>query len=317
MTEDYKKTLLQYITGNLDIQQGDNKPSFQSQKTIITNLETYLYNLGIGVQRETIKILRGKNANNQEIDFYLFTALNYNTNKSFIAILDYQFEPIQVIQNYDSGTAFGVFDDLIIDDDGCFYGVETVSGTKRFIMLNNILVRSKTETQFKVILRISYNLPASLQNVYNIKLIKKSLANRYLFTANTTNDLATQYPIAVQLIINVGSSNEWTEFTYTTNHCEILDSWANWDTEDNLDFKLVCFDRSQLKIYILIKSGSSIALQNTYNFPGTNNFIKIQATILNLNTMYLTFGDWGTGVPYNQYVYKINNTLDLIYKPLL
>ena len=47
MTEDYKKTLLQYITGNLDIQQGDNKPSFQSQKTIITNLETYLYNLGI------------------------------------------------------------------------------------------------------------------------------------------------------------------------------------------------------------------------------------------------------------------------------
>ena len=313
MTGTFKEQLLNYLVGKLDLQSGSNQPSFLASNTTQNNLYTYISENAVQPQTSTYQLIKGKDNNGAETDEFLLYGIDEYDNSSFIVILDVMLNPIQFINTYTSGTKFGVFEALIIDDDGRFYGVEYIESTnkRRFIMLNNILAKTKNQTEYRVVLRQSYNLPDNLQTGTINKLIKKPIANRYLFCATTT----TNYPLLVELTINVGMPNEWVDYEYNTNNCSISDVWASWDNNDNLTFKMACIYTSGSTgyLYIFNNTNSTITLENQFNLPEPTAS-WIQAVVLNQNTIYLgnCYSD-SNGV-YNQYIYKVSNAITQIFK---
>lgn len=310
MTDTYKEQLLDYLTGNLYIDSGSNHPTFADISYIQNDLYTYISNNVTQPQTSAYKLIKGKNSNGEELDEQLLYGIDANNNTGFIVILDMTFRPLQIIKKYASGTNLGIFEELIIDNDGKFYGVEYINGTstRRFVMLNNILVKAQNEASYKVILRQSYNLPASLQTGTINKLIKKPFGNKYLFCATTTSN----YPLAVELTINVGIPNDWIEYTYTTDNCSVAGSWASWDSEDNLSFKLACISSTYL--YSLVRNNTTISLENAYVLPEPTAS-WIQAVVLNDELIYLGYCYTDNDGIYNQYVHKLTgNSMELIYK---
>lgn len=311
MTETFKNQLLKYLVGKLDIQNGYDQPYFRAINRRQNDLYTYIANNVVQPQTSTYHLIKGKDSNGNDLDEHILYGIDEDDNSGFIIILDSTLTPIQFINSYAGGTKFGVFEELIIDDDGRFYGIEFVSSKRRFIMLNNILVKDKTENEYKVVLRQSYELPNSLQSGTFNKLIKKPLANKYLLCATTSN----HHPLAVQLTISVSGENQWVEYEYTDNNCSISGAWASWNERDVLTFKLACTYTSGNTgyLYILYNSDTSIALLQRYNLPEpTANWI--QAVILNESDIYLgyCYTD-GDGV-YNQYIDKVESSLTRIFK---
>ena len=312
MTDTYKEQLLNYLTGNLQIDYGSDFPRFSEISYINNNLYTYIASKVVSPQTSSYKLIKGKDSNGEELDEQILYGIDSNDNSSFIVILNVMFQPIQFINKYASGTKFGVFEELIIDDDGKFYGVEyrNNTNTRRFVMLNNILVKAENEANFKVILRQSYNLPNSLQTGTINKLIKKPLGNKYLFCATTSSS----YPLAVELTINVGMENEWVEYTYTSNYCSIAGAWASWNENDEMVFKLAALYTSGSSgyLYILVNGNDSITLDSTFNLPEPTAS-WIQAVVLNDEVAYLSYCDTNEYDIYKQYVYKITDTMELIF----
>lgn len=313
MTDEFKEQLRDYLTGKIDMESGYNHPTFKSIVLFTNNLYTYISEHATQPQTSTYHLIKGKDGNGNELDEHLLYGIDEYDNSGFIVVLDVLLRPIQFINTYASGTKFGVFEELIIDDDGRFYGVEYLPATttRRFIMLNNILVKSKEQSEYQVVLRQSYNLPVSLQTGTIKKLIKKPLGNRYLFCSTTDNN----YPLAVEFTINVGVANEWIEYTYTTNHCSISGAWASWDANDNMLFKLVCTYTSGANgyLYMFNNDNDEITLESQNNLPEPTAS-WIQAVILNENIAYLSFCDTNNDGVYKQYIYKIGSSLTQIFE---
>ena len=313
MTQTFKEQLLDYLTGKINMQTGDNHPTFNAVSIYQNNLYTFISDNAVQPQSSTYQLIKGKGGNGEELDEHILYGIDEYDNTGFIVVLDVLLNPIQFINTYSNGTKLGVFETLIVDDDGRFYGVEYIesTNTKRFVMLNNILAKSQNQSEYSVMLRQSYNLPDSLQTGTIKKLIKKPLANKYLF-CSTTDDY---YPLAVEFTINVGSANTWTEYTYTTNHCGISGAWASWDADNNITFKLIGIytSASSGTLYVLSNNAGSIVVDNQFALPNPTAS-WIQAVVLNENTMYLGYCDTDNDGVYNQYIYKITNALTQIFK---
>ena len=162
----------------------------------------------------------------------------YTTMRGFIVILDEDFDIVQSIKSYSSGTQFGVIEIMGVGDDGNFFLIENNSGTKRFVLLNNIIAKLSTEENYKVILRQFYNLSGQSTNIETFtQLIKAPSQSKYLIVGNDSS----QHVIATELTINVGTSNNWVDYTYTANMFTIGDAYASWDSQGNLIFKLSGF----------------------------------------------------------------------------
>lgn len=309
MTEKFKEELLNYLTGKINISSQPNEPQFLTPINIGNDLYTYISQRAVQPVTGAYKIIKGKNTNNQYLDYQLLVGIDNDDDSSFMVILDRGYNPLQFINSYSSGTKFGVFEQLIVDDDGRFYGVEYQNNTRRFVMLNNILVKTTTQTEYKVVLRQSYNLPNSLQNGTINSLIKKPLGNKYLFCATTTSN----HPLLVEFTINVGEPNVWTEYTNTDNHCSVAGAWASWDNDNNLTYKIVATYTSGMTgyLYIFCNDNGTMILNKQFNLPEPTAS-WIQATILNFNNVYLSYCDTVNGV-YNQYVYKVDNNLTQIF----
>lgn len=312
MTNDFKEQLLRYLTGKINIQSGNNEPQFNAPINIANNLYSYIMDNAVSPLASSYKLIRGKNTNNQYIDNYLLIGLDSDDNSSFMIILNQGFNPMKFINTYSSGTRFGAFEEVIIDDDGRFYAVEYVNGTgvRRFVMMNNILMKASNQLDYKVVLRQSYNLPNSLQTGTIEKLIKKPLGNKYLFCASTSSN----YPLVVEFTINVGESNDWIEYTNTDHNCSIEGAWASWDEDDNLQYKVICSYTNGVNgyLYLFYNLNDTMTLLNQYNLPDpTADWI--QANILNDTTIYLSYCASDENAVYNQYIYSVDTTLNLIF----
>lgn len=313
MTDKFKKQLLDYLTGKLTIQTGNNYPQFENMTYFQNDLYTYIADNVTTPLPGSFKLIKGKDSNGAELDEHLLYGIDSDTNTSFIVILDVLFRPIQFIKNYASGTNFGLFETLIIDDDGRFYGVEYIANTnkRRFVMLNNILVKATNQQNYKVVLRQSYNLSDELQTGTLNKLIKKSLGNKYLFCATT----ASNYPLLVEFTINVGATNDWVQYTYTDNNCSINGVWASWNEDDKLLFKVAATYTSGNTgyLYILNNYGNIVNLLSQFNLPEPTAS-WIQVIVQNENTIYLSYCYSDNAGIYNQYIYKVGTSLTQIFK---
>lgn len=304
MTQDYKDTLLRFLTGNLNQQSGSNIPQFEEARESSSTIGTYLYaNAGNGY--EVKGILQGYQTN------YLMIYGNTNSNKGFIVIIDENYQPIQYIDEYNTGTAFGEFQVLNVDEDGNVYGID-ITNQPRFIMLNNITLKTPSQQEFSVRLRQSYNLPSPLSTANEYFAVAKAVGQGKYLIGGTILQSGDPYQIATELTINVGSTNDWVDYQDTTSPFVGQSMWASWN-EDVLNFKIGGYVEGSSLFYVEYqKIGNSIG-KWSMELPTvsgySDGYYYMDSIILNENTAYVGIFDGGEYQTFeNIYLYKIDYT---------
>lgn len=322
MTQDFKNKILNWLTGNYSVGSGTNSPQYSPVSSRANNLLAYIQAQTTSGSFFLSSILQGTNANNQGVGFTIIAGYDDTTLKGFLIILDNDFEPIQTIKTYSSGTEFGIFDILNVGDDGNFFGIETVgfggpTPYKRFIMLNNIIAKVPSATEYKVVLRQSYNLPANIKDANSYSnIIKAPSQAKYLIVGGIYNGSFQTQPIATELQVNVGTANTWTEYRYSgTDDYYPTDCLASWDGSGNLSFVIAGFSYISGTYYCeYAKSGS--VLNRARNNTELESPQTVNAKIINSTTAYVCAGIINGITTETNYLYKVNyggNTLTQIY----
>ena len=322
MTQDYKDTLLRYLTGNLRQETGVDEPQFSALNIINNDLNSFIYQ-HLGIYYSIIDIVQGKNANNDGLNLYVLYGNSFQGEiiGSYFVIINEKFMPIYFIDSYDSGTMFENIMKINVDEQGQFYGIEEVNlnttPRKRFIMLNNFLIKPETQQTYKVKLRQSYNLPTPLSDCDTFSGITKSQPQaKYLISGTYRNSLLNQ-PVVTELTINVGSTNDWKHYKYndTTNFIG-SGIYANWDSSGNITFKVAGVVYLQDNYYTEYTKGNNELVQYQIQLTEQPQDVA-KCQIVNMNTTYFAYNTTLSSTMHlkiNKIMYSTNTISNLVDK---
>lgn len=212
MTNDFKKTTLDYLTGNLDLETQKSN-SFRDFSIIENDLVQKINDAGISLDSTIIKTLTTTTTSN-----YLMYG------NGFIVVLDQDGNVLKVITEYNSGTSIGDLKVLNCDDDGNIYGIDMINSRYRIILLNNVAL--KTSQGYVCKLRNSYYIPDTdfkiLSFLASGPFIKKDPSNNSTYYIVGMDFGNTSYLEMIKFTINVGSTNTWDYFQGTSLGSTIL-----------------------------------------------------------------------------------------------
>ena len=216
MTNDYKDQLLKYVTNNITEETGQDIPSFLPLESYSSTAYDDLTSV-IGNDIIQHGQVQCKDANGVENGFMLVYG-RYQVNSvlyGYIALFNRDLELIEVITEYKSGTKLSPIIALQVDNEGKLFGIDVHEDKFRFIMLNNITVKTDVQPNYIAILRQSYFIPygesTQYKETYNALLDKSPIDSRYfMYIYNATGGGSPRLPILLR--INVGQANEWTQF---------------------------------------------------------------------------------------------------------
>lgn len=307
MTDDYKEQLLNYVTGNLSIEnQGSN--FFRNSSTFQNNLTNALREAGIIIELingYSLKALTSDTTSNYILygNYGTGTAIN---KYGFIVVCNQEGGIEKVFTSYDSGILFSDFHFLEYAEDGNIYGVDRVYTEDdmyfRVILLNNVAL--KTSTGYSCKLRASYYFPNEYANFIEpyetqgegTSFIKKVNGEATYFIVGSLNRKVS----LLKFVINVGSENEWTLIQganevypmYTTDFIiektgdtPVIHLYYQPDATSNT----LCYD---------YYNGETLTRQNTYSIGTYAKDIRIKSsdkvyisssTIFNENTKLILY----------------------------
>lgn len=224
MTEEYKKNLIDYATGNLqsgtptadEIIKEQIEVDRNKWKDFIPSSWTDFHYEGCVQDKATGNLILygGYRATGS-------TAINDQV-YGIITILDNEFNPIKSFFEFDSGTKLRYIQTLKQAEDYTYYMVDDTifansyndlitTSTKRFIMLNNFT--STLDEKYKLILRKSYTFP----NGYNLfkcrNLEKNPNYAQYVMVGEKYTDAFNSYTglWCIELNIPYGESPSWSK----------------------------------------------------------------------------------------------------------
>lgn len=314
MTQDYKENLLKYFTGNLDIENGNNIPSFENSETLNKNIAENINTILTNEQNANAVVALGK-LYNEMYEEYLIYGYYKNTSDNyygFIYLVDSNLNEIQMITEFASGTKLFPITALNQAEDNNIYGLTFSIGEydmiSKVLLLNNIFASGLISGEYEVILRNDYVIPYHYnQAPYRQNRIIKS------------PDGATYYIIfnedgkerIIKFVINVGASNEWSEailpVAFYTRFDVKLDKSSG---EENLYIYGIDTDNPssyyEYKIY-----NDTATLVKKITLPYLVQFLS-QIYVKDINNIYLflMYTSVGKGG-----IYKINNNqVDTIYE---
>lgn len=279
MTNDYKTTLLEYLSGNLEEETGINIPQFSQPIITETNLYDELMTLmPKGFQQKGY--LRCKDSNGDFNGKTIIYGYRFNDNNwtfenalGFIALLDENLELLECITQFSSGTPLNKIMAMNVDETGKLYAVDIPNDhtSGRIILLNNVSIKANSAQHYTATLRTSYflqgNVSQDVKRIYTI--IKQPNGANYLMVlldGKCTN-----------LKINVGTTNEWTDYNINNvpneNQSGIIGIQPYWDSEENLSITMLKFVYMPLpdyQYYCTIAKGTNdennvIQMQQLYN----------------------------------------------------
>lgn len=224
MTEDYKKDLLNYITNNFSTTERNDDQILQEIKSIPrANFADYLPNHWADF---AVAGLIQSTTNGYFVIYGGYVPVGKTAtedSRGFIIITDNNLNPVGSIYKFTSGTNLRPIQKMIQIEDGTFVAfdstifvvpenrVDIQSNEKRFIMLNNLSLKSNNE--YAARLRTSYKIPTAYQNFYCIDMIKNPNSAHYLMAGATyipkPNNGHYDGVRVIDLKVNVGASNEW------------------------------------------------------------------------------------------------------------
>lgn len=348
MTNDYKSILLKYLTNNLNRETGVNIPEFDTvqteEATSIVNQINQEFPYGIRQNG----VVQCKNSDGEYngytivYGFYITEEGGWvDTAKGYMLIFDENFNLVQILKQYKSGTDFGVFMKIVAIDDGTLVALDHYDNRNRILLLNNPSMKLPTAQNYEVILRTSYNLQGAVQNIsYSMKgnmyvLEKDPNSANYLIGALDNGD---GYEGLTQLTINVGSTNNWNDYSYQTIQIvgascfqNILYTYVNWreqipvvyaynlvrgynETNETWYDRLYCTYSDDNRY---IHNGF---ISNVFAREGIEDYTDAGFSFIGLENFYLTFAygniDWYTGdTDCFVEIYHINrNNTDMVYQ---
>lgn len=277
MTEDYKKNLLDYATGN--IQEGTPTTDEIIKEMIEVNRSDWagFYPTSYSGFRFEGLISADENTSGLFILYGGYYLNNDKTNsKGIIILLDTNFKPIKAFYKFDSGTDLRYIQCMKQDENGSFYMIDDTywsdnyetqgfkNGTRRFVLLNNFSVQ--TDGEYKLILRTSYIFGTNYNNFLCRNMFKNPNSSHYVFIGKYFETYRNTKTISLK--INVGSANEW-EYINTTNY-EYAGSYVEFDNEDKYYVRSIFNEMSVLRDYFI--TGTKDFNSNTYSMENTGNF---------------------------------------------
>lgn len=254
MTEESKQNLLDFFVGNLKEKGNSNEPIFFEGSSVVNDLNDKIQEK-IGVENVIIKgWLQVENSENYCLyGFYI----SEGSRKGIIVILDQNFQVLQIITKFSTGSDLKEFVVLAIDEENNVYGVDSdgslgQESKYRFIMLNNFFVKTELQTDYQVVLRTSYYFPDNLSDFTfpgipteeNIR----SQASNYVFVGTNSNQTKM---MAIHLKVNVGQENEWTSYVAENNILTNYYSTIFYILNDNIVLKMAVQDSINQKIVFL------------------------------------------------------------------
>ena len=302
MTEDFKSKIIAYLCGKYETQTGENKPTIEEIKettnNFTDNLKAELKNQGHEVYRLYIYgSVQSRNANDEGLDKTLIYGVVDDMNRDltgYIAIVDVSFNLIQVITKYSSGVNIDRLQNLEVDETGNLMAIERHGagvGTLRFLLLNNPTAKLPSDTEYKLIIKKSYEFPSNLNN-YNYNFIRRRIGGgNYLMYGAEQVKSGNYAPIVVALNINVGSENEWKLYqtgghgTSPTDYF-LTDVWQSWDSENNLDFQMIGKLQNR-NLFVYTKDNDSISISIIPIIDSIETFLLGTAKIKQKNDFYI------------------------------
>jgi hypothetical protein len=315
MTNDYKEKLLKWISGNYEFEGGINEPQFTTPLSRTNNFAT-LFSSQFPYGYFLSTALQGYNADNNGVGYTIIAGIYYTdetttTLRGFVTILDNDFDIVQTITQYSSGTYLGVFEAINVGDDGNFFGIENNDGIKRFVMLNIIIAKLPSETEYKIVLRQSYNVPntSKLYEANISGIIKAPGIAKYCVYGNYFEN-PSQKPLVTEIEINVGTTNSWIDYTYSGDvEFYATDCLPSWNTNGDLSFKMVGIENVGSELYNMAfcmystTGATTLTRQQIGSGLGVGNIMDMK--ILTANDIYACFSEFGS-TTMNLYMYKVN-----------
>lgn len=351
MTGDYKKILLDYITGDLEI----GTPTTEELYHSVEEIERSKYADFIPSHWASFKI-NGiiKSKTSDKVIFYggyVEQGGTYTANsKGMIIIADQDLNPVQTIYNFSSGTELRPIDCMIQEEDGQFIAVDNtilyvpgsttqsvyqalISNPKRIIMLNDFSVASDGEHQ--VNLRKSFIPGGEYQNIICKDIFKNPNSSHYMFfglrIVYSSGEYSADGCRIIELKINVGSANEWgiagsgNNYLYGGTHCYFDSSdIAHWKT------LITSTQSGDSNSGIFVWSGTGVSPAGATAIHGYTTYrpyidseaFPNQVAFINENRAYYVMNNqrWGVdGNPTPKYIglFEVDLTTNLIYQRYL
>lgn len=259
MTDEFKQTLFDYLIGKLPNEQGTTEEIFKEINEIPRSDWTdFLPNGGTWTSMRIEGLIApSENTSNFTV---LYGGYSIGTVEDeafgFIYLLNNNFEPIKLFEEYDSGTKLRYIQQMQVASDGTFFAVDDVvysynnkqyvqTSQKRFIMLNNFT--QQINNDYILSLQKSYIFPNNYTNFYCKYLVKNPNSSHYFLAGSRTNNIGNSLDFdaigCIDLKINVGSENEWkfqsTSLNVNNEGVVFGGAIATFDSDDNIAFKII------------------------------------------------------------------------------
>lgn len=316
MTEDYKQKLLKYLTGKITTGTSTDTIKFEENTQNINNLDDYLNN---NFNQFFIVDLLQSYTNDMLVLVGGYWDSSYE--KGFIILLDKTFNIVKVFTQYESGVTIGHIYCINVREDGKFYMIENrlSDNVDRFVLLNNFTVL-QNDNDYHCDIKDTSNVPTINYLISGYKKILKSPGEGKYLIVMSIIDNNVEVPFCFELIINVGSANEWNQYKYDNSvvgdGITITDAWASWNG-DNLTFKIVGEMEGYAEVYN--NSSSTMTYRSISQSYPVSNFSPYRRSSIILNDTTAYYAVWGySSSDISQcyiYLFKINystNSLDLI-----
>lgn len=316
MTENYKDNLLKYLTGNLPIESGNNYPDFSEDiETLNNNVYDDIKTILINEESATNVILLGKLYNSQYDNYLLYGAYTSDSDiyYGFIYLVDGNFNIIQMITTFSSGTKLFPITALNQDNDNNIYGlsynINQTPSTTRVLLFNNIFTSGLVSGNYEAILRNDYIVPYNYnQAPHRQNRIIKSPDGATYYIVLSDNG---QEKI-IRFTINVGSANEWIVASLPIVFNSRFDAKLDKSSGNEELYFYGISNETPSKYYEYKINGDSVTLNKNITLMALAGSITSQVFVKDINNVYLyaNFSSTGLGV-----IYKINgNNLIKIYE---
>lgn len=298
MTEDYKKNLIDYVIGDLQISVPEevdfnikNINGINYTSSIWTDFLQNYY-ASPTVLNPTFTIVGILEDENYEI-FIMYCNYQYTDtnnvehNKRVFIYLDKYGNPQSIKESdYDGAFRFLKYD----SDNNRIYGIASKRDGYYFVYLNNLFV---LDEDAPVQIKYAYKITSSIPLLFVKDMVKNPNDSSYLIVNYISQVLS--------LKINTGSSNEekvWQKQNPTSNPYTFK-GWVAWfDIDNNPHFKMICHtfkSGESYKVYALIQD-------NGDNFSYTE--LSFGTTMSYLTSEYGSFVSIDSN---NIYFYAVNN----------
>ena len=178
------------------------------------------------------------------------------------------------------------------DSDYTFYYVDKQFGANepcRLVMTNNFTIKNDTTNTYSLILRKTYLFGSSYRDFKCDKVFKNPNAAHYIFFGRyfSTDEGTTRI---VDLKVNVGSDNEWSQYTSNTYH--FIDAIATFNSDDQVRYRALVCDQSTHTVYSLGKAytATNPTATSIHSFTTSCDltFNKDYCSFINYNKVYFT-----------------------------